>query len=219
VKVLAWPGVLRIAGPSLGRLEWNEMPITLDLPPPLNEEITLEAEREGVPAADHATLLLYLASSLLRGEAPTPFQEAVKDFLSYHSLDADRVSSVFEELVSLCLAAVHDEGKSSRAFQEALTGTAVPPEDSRPESLFLPRLKAWRNAIVHSRSAVDRPVDYSPEAVISDLPPSEALRQRAGRTSRERRSAFGKYAGIIPSSEEFMREKQKEIAREDGREE
>src|SRR5437870_4235552 len=90
-KVFACSGVLSIAGNGAGRLEWNKMPMTLDLPRPLDEEITLEAKREGVPAADHATLLLYLASSLLRGEEPTPFQKAVKDFLSYHSLDADRV--------------------------------------------------------------------------------------------------------------------------------
>ena len=32
-----------------------------------------------------------------------------------------------------------------------------------------------------------------------------------------RQSAMGKYAGVLPSSEEFMREKQEEIDREDRR--
>jgi hypothetical protein len=123
------------------------------------------------------------------------------------------VSSVFEELVRLCLEAVRDEGQTSRASQEALTGSPKPRQDFCLERISLPPLKAWRNAIVH------RPVDRSVDVLISDRPPSEAPVQRAGRIHRKRRSAFGKYAGIIPSSEEFMREKQREIAREDGREE
>jgi hypothetical protein len=189
------------------------MPITLDLPPPLDEEITLEAEREGVPAADHATLLLYLASSLLSGEPPTPFQQAVRDFLASHSVDADRVSSVFEELVRLCLEAVGGEGQASHASRQALAGSPKAQQDPHIESTSLPLLRAWRNTKVH------RPVDRSVDVLISDLPPSKALVQRAGRVNKKRVSAYGKYAGIIPSSEEFMRERQKEIAREDGREE
>ena len=38
-----------------------------------------------------------------------------------------------------------------------------------------------------------------------------------GRTTGSRPAAYGKYKGIIPSSEEFMREKQQELAREHGR--
>lgn len=39
----------------------------------------------------------------------------------------------------------------------------------------------------------------------------------AGEAGRQRPSAYGKYKGIIPSSEEFMREKQKELGYENER--
>src|SRR6266511_950478 len=135
------------------------MLLTIDLPRPLDEELALDAQREGVPAGEHATLLLYLATALLNDEEPTPFQEAVREFLAHHAVDADRVSTVLEELVRLCLAASRDESEPA-----------------------LSSLKAWRDAIVHRRPATrPHPVD----------------RVQMG---TERSSAFGKYAGRIPSS-------------------
>ena len=56
------------------------MLLTIELPRPLDEEMTLEAQRKGVPTGEHATLLLYLATALLNNEEPTPFQEAVREF-------------------------------------------------------------------------------------------------------------------------------------------
>src|SRR5262249_23517312 len=93
------------------------MSLTLELPRPLDEKLTHESELEGVPVAEHATLLLYLATALLRDEKATPFQEAVRVFLSHNSLDAAHISSVFEALVQACLW--HDLGKSSPEFQKA----------------------------------------------------------------------------------------------------
>ena len=75
------------------------MPLTLDLPPPINEELTQDSQREGVSEVDHAALLVCLASAFKQEESHTPFQKAVRVFLSHHSLDAERVFSAFEELV------------------------------------------------------------------------------------------------------------------------
>jgi hypothetical protein len=154
------------------------MLLTIDLPRPLDEELTLEAQREGVPTGEHATLLLYLATALLNDEEPTPFQEAVREFLIHHAVDADRVSTALEELVRLCLTASRDESEPA------------------PSSL-----KEWRDAIVHRRPSTE--------------PPAVDRIQKGAKRS----SAFGKYAGRIPSSEEFIQEKQKEIELEDGLEE
>ena len=41
------------------------MPLTIQLPRPLAEELTEAAQREGVSATEHATLLLYLAHALV----------------------------------------------------------------------------------------------------------------------------------------------------------
>src|SRR5437762_135909 len=109
------------------------MPLTIALPEPLDEALALEARKGGVPAREHATLLLYLAAALLRDEEPTPFQEAVKDFLSSHSLDADRVSSVFEELVRLCLR-TQDEALASGLIEEEPAEVTLPQRNSRPEN-------------------------------------------------------------------------------------
>src|SRR5437660_1135094 len=92
------------------------MSLRIELPPPLDEELCEEAEREGVPAAEHATLLLCRAHALSNEERPTPFKDAVRVFLAHRSLDADHVSSVFEELVRLCLT--YDEDKGSLPSRE-----------------------------------------------------------------------------------------------------
>src|SRR5713101_2867472 len=113
------------------------MPVTIELPRPLEEELTQEAQREGVSATEHATLLLYLAHALVSEGSPTPFKEAVRVFLARHSLDADHVSSAFEELVRRCLA---EGGEPSPSLDQASDALA-------PGALTL--LTQWRNALVH----------------------------------------------------------------------
>jgi hypothetical protein len=196
------------------------MPLTLDLPQPLNEELTLEATREGLAPTEHATLLLYLATALLREDDLTPFQEAVRIFLSSRSLDADRLASALEELVRLCVAEAHDEVKTSSPLQNARSGSVAAQQGlhADSEAAFLSRLRAWRDVVVHVAGPVkNQRFDESFDAVKSNRRPLNSPVQRSGRVGRKRTSAFGKYAGIVPSSEEFMREKQREIAREDGR--
>lgn len=158
------------------------MPLTLELPAQLEEDLRREAQKEGVPATEHATLLLSILTALLREAETTPFQDALKSFLSEHSLDAKLVASVFEELVRECLEA-HDEGNASYESQEFWSDAV--------SRRVHENLKAWRNGQVH-------------------LP----IVQKPGRVMREQ-TAMGKYAHIPGTSEDFAREKQTEIARED----
>ncbi len=158
------------------------MSLTLELSAQLEEDLRYEAQKEGVPATEHATLLLTILTALLREARTTPFQEALETFLSQHSLDAKLVASVFEVLVRECLEA-HDEGKASYESQEYWS-------DAVSRRVY-ENLRAWRNRQVH-----------------------QPIVQRPGRVMREQ-SAMGKYAHIPGTSEDFAREKQKEIARED----
>ena len=89
---------------------------------------------------------------------------------------------------------------------------------SNPESALVPRLKAWKSTAVHRRLTAIQPVGSGHQAAISHREPAETAEPQPGTICTGRPSAFGKYAGVIPSSEDYMREKQKEIAREDGRE-
>jgi hypothetical protein len=166
------------------------MPLTLELPAPLEENLKQEAQKEGVPAAEHAAFLLSVLTALLREKEATSFRNAVRSFFSQHSLDADQVASVFEELVEQFLQG-QEKGKPSAEFQPA------------SESL-----RNWRNWHVH------QPIDESRETA-----PLQPLRQRTrkGERSDKRQTAMGKYAHVPGSSEDFAREKQEEIARADRR--
>jgi hypothetical protein len=105
---------------------------------------------------EHAALLLCLASAFKQEEPHTPFQEAVRDFLSQHSLDAERFCSVFEELVRVC-ADVHDAGMVSSDFQESLNHAVA----HRDYDL----LKHWRDSLVHlAQGKTNREVDDAKEA-------------------------------------------------------
>jgi hypothetical protein len=178
--------------PHLERSE--AVPLTLELPVPLEEELRHEAEKEGVSAAEHAALLLSILTTLLREEDTTLFQDAVKTFLSKHSLDATLVASVFAALVQQA----HDLGE--------------PPDvkavsDAASERVSK-NLRAWRNLQVHE------PIDLSLDEMNLSSPPLGKPLQRAGRVNR-RQTAMGKYAHVVGTSEDFAREKQKEIAHED----
>ncbi len=163
------------------------MPLTLELPPALEEELQEEATKEGVPASDHAILLLYLATALLEESETTPFRDAVRAFLSYRSIDTHRVASVFEELVRECLGKW--KGTSS--------------------DIVLRNLREWRNRYVH------QPSDVPSEKTSLSLPSKKEPKRRKDRPRREG-TALGKYAHISGSSEEFAADKQEDTIREDS---
>jgi hypothetical protein len=166
------------------------MPLTLELPAPLEENLKQEAQKEGVPATEHAAFLLSVLMALLQEKEATSFRNAVRTFFSYHSLDAEQVATVFEELVEQSFQS-QEKGKTSAEFQQA------------SESL-----RAWRNWHVHQ--PIDEPREMEP------LQPLHRRLRKSERTG-ERETAMGKYAHVPGSSEDFAREKQEEIAREDRR--
>jgi hypothetical protein len=98
----------------------SKMALTLELPPPVGEELTQEARREGVSETDRAALFVCLATALLQEEKLTPFQDAVKLFLVHRSIDAERVASVIDELVNVCLEAPTGRGKTAAALRVAI---------------------------------------------------------------------------------------------------
>ncbi len=176
------------------------MPLTLELPAQLEEDLKQEAEKEGVPATDHAALLLSIITALLRETEATPFRNALREFFSQHSLDAEQVALVLEELVEQCLQE-DDKGKASATFQQKV-GNAIPRQ-------VYENLREWRNWQVH------QPIDASLDQVTSPLPPPHRVIQREGRLVRKQ-TAMGKYAYVPGTSDDFAREKQEEIAREEG---
>jgi hypothetical protein len=185
------------------------MPVTIQLPRPLEEQLTQEAQREGVSATEYATLLLYLAHTFVSEGRPTPFREAVRVFLSRHSLDADHVASALEELVRLCLA--EEKSDRSSSLQKALGQRA-------PGDLTL--LTQWRNALVHSVGA--GPEASSPPRV---LPHQEERADEENSRDPERdpalvarvKSIRGSFAdhGAGLASEELQRERQADKEREE----
>jgi hypothetical protein len=151
------------------------MAITLALPPPIGEELAEESRREGISEAEHAALLICLASAFLRDESETPFRNAVKAFLAHRSLDAERVFTVFEELVRVC-ALAHDVGKESASFQALLSKSIAD-----RESEFL---RHWRSASVH-QSVVDRPMDVSSDVASRSIPPVDRILQEGSLIGRD----------------------------------
>lgn len=195
------------------------MSLTIELPRPLGEELAFEAQREGVSAAEHATLLLYLATALLKEEDPSPFQEAVRSFLAHRLVDAERITSVLEELVRVCLRARREEATS--------------PVDAEGDTVAHPDATLdlhWRHAIEHA-------LGVSPDIASSHQSPSDTIQQRSGRsqsledggqgTPRERerdpdrvarvKSIRGKFArsGDTQASEELHRERQADKEKEE----
>jgi hypothetical protein len=124
------------------------MSLPLELPPPINQELTQDSQREGISEMEHAALLLCLASAFKHEEPVTPFQNAVREFLSHRSLDAEQVFSVFEELVHVCLA-VNEAGRNDKTADKEQT-----------EEIYL-FLKQWRSATVHEPSNISYVVNNS----------------------------------------------------------
>ena len=180
------------------------MSITVELPPPLDDELSSEARREGISVADHTAILLHLATALRNEGSPTPFRDAVRVFVSSRSLDAERVASVLDELVEICVG-----DREGGADVEAAAATRRVADADAARAL----LRAWRVQIVHGPRGAELGVDLDLDAVIVDMPPVDVLRQRAGRLRRP--AAKGRYSHIGGGSEEFAREKPREIAREE----
>jgi hypothetical protein len=166
------------------------MGLTLDLPPPLEEVLTREAERERVSPAEHASLLLSLATALREKGPETPFRVAVRTFLSAHAVDPDQFGVAMEGLLGIC-SDQPNPAVPIGASLELRWSVASAAHHGTESSI----LQSWRNSVVH-------------------LPTTEEMIPSSGRT-RRRPSARGKYAHLGLSSEEFAREKQEEIAREE----
>lgn len=122
------------------------MSITVELPGPLGEELAEVAEKAGMSAQEHATILLCVVTALLHRGHGTPFEEEVRRVVASSSLDADRVAAALEEVVALCAAAGTtrdgdpDPSRTFRALREWRDGTvhrAEPPAGA-------PRLDAGR---------------------------------------------------------------------------
>ena len=125
------------------------MSIILELPPTVQETISQESRLEGVSEMDHAALLICLASAIKMTVPQSPFQLAVKKFLTRHALDVNLVSTVFEELVRECQGML-DAGKSTENIQVYL--------------------RNWRDANVHESNAADY-ASLSTDLASSDITP------------------------------------------------
>jgi len=184
------------------------MALLIELPAPLEEELAVEASREGVSTSEQAAFLLQLITASTRDGRKTPFRSVVKAYLRQNSLDADRLADVFEGLMAVCL---QNDGPEPMEPDKQTPG----PIDSMETDRALSLLRGWRSP--EANCSVDQNVDISTH----ELPPPEQLIQRAGRMRRTARmrasSVRGKYAYLGGGSEEFMREKQLEIDREDRR--
>jgi hypothetical protein len=161
------------------------MTLSIELPAPLEEELAVEAEREGVTVSEQATLILYLAAALGKRGPETPFRNAVRSVLERHRIDPQQFSSAFEQLKKSCIEGQPDSASTVSTDQDCLDRS----------------LRNWRDAVVHDPVGVvvEAPVDRS----VTPIPRSE------------RPSILGKYAHIKLSTEDIMAEKRLEIERED----
>ncbi len=98
------------------------MPLKLELPSQLGEELKEEAGKAGVSTEEHATVLLYVASALLRDEQATPPRETVRRAISDQELDAERVAAVLEKLVARLTAWNHSDDLAGPAELPVRTG-------------------------------------------------------------------------------------------------
>ncbi len=143
------------------------MAVTLEIPRPLDKELTQEAAREGVSLDNHATVLLYLVNALIAEEQPSPFKQAVREYIASNNLDVQHVTRVFESLLALCL--YHDTGNETSTFQRVLANEQLGDD--------IALLRDWRNSVVHS-------IDFSASTWASLLPLTEPALQSASRVPR-----------------------------------
>jgi hypothetical protein len=79
--------------------EKQAMTMVLELPPPLEEELTQEAEKIGLAADEHVRLLLWVASALVYQAESNPLSEAVRELLAEHSVDPEEFGRILGALV------------------------------------------------------------------------------------------------------------------------
>jgi hypothetical protein len=176
------------------------MAILIDLPPEVEEELNAEAGRNGVSAAERGAFLLEFATALTRDSRKTPFRKIVQAYLQQSSVETDRLAEVVEGLMEFCLRETHP----------TLIGSGEPDfssTDSASTDRIIASLRGWRHSEAH------RSVSENEGLTIRELPTLESLIQRTGRMRRLK--AMGKYAHLGGGSEEFMREKQGELDREE----
>jgi hypothetical protein len=177
------------------------MAIVIDLPPEVEEEFNAEAGRIGVSASERGAFLLELATALTRDGRKTRFREVVRAYLQQRSVEADRLADVVEALMTFCL---RESDSDQSGFNEPGSRST---DSGVPDRVVVSWLRDWRLPEAHR--SVEENVDFSTH----ELPPLESLIQRAGRMRRL--TAMGKYAHLGGGSEEFMREKQIELDREE----
>ena len=182
----------------------DTMILSIDLPPSLDQSLADAAARDGVSPSEQATFLLLLASALTGKAANTLFRSAVREFLEQNAIDADRVAEVCDKLMTFCLE--HNIGPAS-----SMSGEAGPMSSLEPKSMTRTRflLRQWRTSNVHQSVADDN------HASPTRFAPKEILEQN--HNGSQRISLRGKYAWLKTSSDDFAREKQEEIDREDRR--
>jgi hypothetical protein len=155
-----------------------------------------------------ATLLLYLTHALINEDKPTPFREAVGEYLSSQSLDSHHVASVLEDLVRLCLR--------HPVEMDPLSEEKIPYGKDLGRAVAL--LKRWRNWKVHSDVKSENILVFGqPEAGASS--PQEFQQQTTETTdeadqsrARHVRNIRGKYASVGVSSADLRREREADDA-------
>ncbi len=79
------------------------MNLWVDLPNPVGDDLSREAEGDHVLPAEHARILLFLVWSLRKDHQDATSARAIKEYFRSRSLDPDLFVNVFEELVTLFL--------------------------------------------------------------------------------------------------------------------
>ena len=179
------------------------MRIVIELPPRLEEELSIDASREDVTPAEQATLFLYLAAAMTVEGTETPFRGAVRSFLGRHLVDFKRVALACDQLRKLCLEGELRPDSPASAGIDEFPGSAEGVELDGLDERQFDLLRAWRSSIVH------QPSQRIGTSGASAHDPTRQTSQSA------RPSIRGKYAYLGLSSEDYAREKQLEIERED----
>jgi hypothetical protein len=163
------------------------MSLIINVSPQFEQDLLREAIRDGIAPIVRAELLLRLAMALRSEGSETPFGSAVREFFRKHEIDPDQLATVLDQLNDACVPnARHPVKVFSPDVNAHISNRRV-----RPESL----LRRWRTEAVHR--------------------PLEEEASRSAEVTSMRPSSMGKYAHLGLSSEDFMREKQEEIDRED----
>ena len=98
------------------------MAITIELPAPLEEQVNREAMLAGRSPAEHATLLVRLATALAGGNPDAPFQEAGRSSLWNLAIDPILVASACDVLIKLGRRDGPDRSESEQSKTDPVAG-------------------------------------------------------------------------------------------------